>query len=186
MLSDKRGSTGGSETFSTAIHLLIGTALFIIIAVFAMYFFTGEDIKVTFQEGKLDAEKISTRIVFSKTCLALNESYEFTWYESHNSKRNNTLVRAGIIDEDKFNAGRIHSCAPYNLTGEYNYTLTLSYLNSTVIDSFSVGEGTPNTCDSEDEVSIASEKNYPVLIYENGKKKNGKIEMLLKFCYKKE
>ena len=174
----------GTEEFATAMHLLLGTILFTVIAIAVIFFFVGEDITAIFTAGTVDVDKIATRIIFSKDCLALEESFDFTiWYGPSDYRRNGTLVRAGIIDTGKFNPAKISSCVGYSLTN-YAYKLTYKDLENGNTGTINPNSMSPLNCSKRGQVLINKTKIYPVLI--DAVKHNGVLTMTLAFCYRNE
>ena len=184
----------GSDDFRTVVHVLLGTIFFIIIGVATMFFMTGQDIKAIFEAGAVEGDKIATRIIFSQNCLALDETITATWYDANDERRENKLVRLGIIDQVKWdnaktgavlpadNPGNIIGyCVGYTITDDYKYFLDLGPEGTITITGLS-GDG--SVCDPG--TPIIRKKIYPVLIYDAGTYENGVLRMNLRFCYYNE
>jgi len=196
----------GSEEFATATHLILGTIIFIAVAVAVMFFFVGDKIETTFDAAGTDADKIVTRLIFSKNCLALDQTFDFSaWYGDERASPH--LVRLGIIDLNKytgpvppgeeFGADRIKSCVGYDITKDgaisyYDYDLMLHDFEDIVSYPMNVrgdpgGNPVPADCgDPAGELNralVKLDKIYPVLIEDGGKYHNGALYVDITFCY---
>lgn len=195
---DKKGS---SEEFATATHLLLGTILFTVIAVALMFFFVSQEIQATFTAARIDAEIISTRIIFSRNCYAYGNTIVVPWFFIDDDRASNTFVRAGIIDIKKFghveddrtdSQNRIKECAPYNVSRAYEYNISLENLNNGRIyfnypNPLRISNGDADNCPVT-QSSAYIKKIYPVLIYNSTKSEysNGVLDIRIRFCYLNE
>lgn len=177
MIHNKRGS----DDFRTVVHILLGTIFFIIIGVVTMFFITGQDIQAVFEAGAIEGDKIATRIIFSRNCLAKDQRFVADWYQSLDPETRNesNLVRLGIVDVSKFNAATIESCVGYTITDRYKYILDLGPPWGFIEPDGITGDG--SVCPVG--TSIHRKKAYPVIIYDSGTYQNGVLRMDITFCY---
>ncbi|UCD03848.1 MAG: hypothetical protein JSW73_04890 [Candidatus Woesearchaeota archaeon] len=188
-------SKKGTDDFRTVVHILIGAIFFIIVAIAVMFFITGQEIKAIFESGAIEGDKIATRIIFSKNCLALSETITADWYLNTDERHESELVRLGIIDYNKWDAAKIsadanpkdisniiNKCVGYTITDKYKYTLNIGPPEGSFDVEGIAGDGSVCLVGA----SITRKKLYPVLLYNAGNYENRVLNMTIRFCYLNE
>lgn len=179
-------SKKGSEEFHTAINLLIGSIFFIAVAVITMFMFVSNDIEAVFSAGSIDVDKISTRIIFSPSCLAQEETVNHP-HVTDPDRSPTTQVHAGVIDLTKFTTARINKCVGYSMTEDYDYNIEYEYIETGATGTINPKNGDVTTCTANGKVFIHKDKIYPVLIDDgSGDYHNGRINISVSFCYLNE